>query len=751
MTSWKRIALRGIAIGSAAVFFAALPATAATPTPYPSEPETVAVLSAPLEALVESGVDPSASPEVLDVTGFAVDIPGGLTVTGDAVTVSIRFRDAEAQRAAVDAVSNLGTVTAVTRSLPTIVVQAPPSAFPALAALPGAVAVDPALRPDIGGDEPDGTTAVPRADASANDADASAAAGGSCRQVPVDADPVLRSDEARQRFGVDGAGVTVGVISDSFDRSSDAATTPTQDIALGSLPGPGNPCGYTTAVTVLTEGDDDNEDEGRAMLQNVHGIAPGARLMFTAAGTTQATFADAIRDLRANGADVIVDDVAMFGETVYQRGIVADAVADVVADGATYLSAAGNYASTGEAGGTSAGTFTSSWESETFTGMPCPQAVIDATKSAADEVDCMNFAPDGEANAELRVKIRTFGAHARAVTHWAVPAYAVDVAVLPVVLDGEGKVIAVGARFEEGMPAAIAYWATGAKDEDYKTSDYRFALVRTDKQKDVRTKLTLPIRRSGVLDLQYPTWPAGVTVGPVVFGHSTDPAAISVGAADVQAPGLLRNFSSVGPATYLFAPVTADGKPSERLPVPQVTSKPDIVSVDGVRTSFFTAAGNPPGIYRFSGTSSAAPTAAGVAALVRAVAGPDATAESARSALSGSGRPIDGPPGYTGPVDANVIGSGLIDAVAALAAVAPPTPTPTPTPEPTPTPTPTPEPTPVPTTTPTPTASPAPAGGGQLPRTGSDGSSALALAMLGAGAVAAGVVAVVRRRVRARR
>ncbi|KTS09418.1 hypothetical protein [Microbacterium testaceum] len=67
MTSWKRIALRGITIGSAAVFFAALPATAAAPTPYPSEPETVAVLLAPLEALATSGVEPLASNEVLDV------------------------------------------------------------------------------------------------------------------------------------------------------------------------------------------------------------------------------------------------------------------------------------------------------------------------------------------------------------------------------------------------------------------------------------------------------------------------------------------------------------------------------------------------------------------------------------------------------------------------------------------------------------------------------------------------------------
>ena len=83
-------------------------------------------------------------------------------------------------------------------------------------------------------------------------------------------------------------------------------------------------------------------DEGRAMLQIVHAVAPGASLAFYTAEDSEADFATGIGALAAAGATVIADDVAYFDEPFFQDGIVAQAVDAVEAKGVAYFSAAGN-------------------------------------------------------------------------------------------------------------------------------------------------------------------------------------------------------------------------------------------------------------------------------------------------------------------------------------------------------------------------------------------------------------------------
>ena len=83
-------------------------------------------------------------------------------------------------------------------------------------------------------------------------------------------------------------------------------------------------------------------DEGRAMAQIVHDLAPGARLAFATASSGELDFADNIRDLATANSDVIVDDVTYFDEPFFQDGPIAVAVNDVVADGVTYVSHAAN-------------------------------------------------------------------------------------------------------------------------------------------------------------------------------------------------------------------------------------------------------------------------------------------------------------------------------------------------------------------------------------------------------------------------
>ncbi len=150
--------------------------------------------------------------------------------------------------------------------------------------------------------------------------------------------------------GINGSGITVGLLSDSFNTSGGRIKAG-DDVASGDLPGPANPFGHTQPVVVLQDLAG-GTDEGRAMCQIVHDIAPAARLGFATADTGEAGFADNIRSLAGlpTGslskpnfkADVIIDDVIYLDEPMFQDGIVAQAADDVAAAGVAYFSSAGN-------------------------------------------------------------------------------------------------------------------------------------------------------------------------------------------------------------------------------------------------------------------------------------------------------------------------------------------------------------------------------------------------------------------------
>lgn len=142
--------------------------------------------------------------------------------------------------------------------------------------------------------------------------------------VVTQGDRTHRADEARANFGVTGAGVKIGVLSDGVD--SAAAST-----ASGEL----------SPVTILP-GQAGSGDEGTAMLEIIHDLAPGAQLFFATAFTSQASFAQNILDLRTAGCDIIVDDVGYFREAVFQDDDVARSVNTVTASGGLYFSSAGN-------------------------------------------------------------------------------------------------------------------------------------------------------------------------------------------------------------------------------------------------------------------------------------------------------------------------------------------------------------------------------------------------------------------------
>src|SRR5439155_20751619 len=72
-------------------------------------------------------------------------------------------------------------------------------------------------------------------------------------------------------------------------------------------------------VTILP-GQIGSGDEGTAMLEVIHDLAPGAQLYFATAVEGIGSFARNIRNLRAAGCDIIVDDVPYSNETPFQDG-----------------------------------------------------------------------------------------------------------------------------------------------------------------------------------------------------------------------------------------------------------------------------------------------------------------------------------------------------------------------------------------------------------------------------------------------
>ena len=145
---------------------------------------------------------------------------------------------------------------------------------------------------------------------------------------------------ARSTHGVDGSGIVVGVISDGVDSLADSQAT-------DDLP---------EKVHILPD-QSGSGDEGTAMLEIVHDLAPGADLLFATGLGGEATFAANIEALCDAGAHVIVEDLYYPTERVFQGGMVAQAMKNATAKGCYVFSEAANSGNLND--GTSSG-----WEGD---------------------------------------------------------------------------------------------------------------------------------------------------------------------------------------------------------------------------------------------------------------------------------------------------------------------------------------------------------------------------------------------------
>lgn len=446
--------------------------------------------------------------------------------------------------------------------------------------------------------------------------------------VTSQGDQAQGSDAARSTFGVDGSGVQMGVISDSM-ASLTSGVTYSSDVGSGDLP----------SVTILS--DQPGTDEGRAMAQIIHDVAPGADILFHDCGSSVFDISEAILALARAGADVIVDDVLSTASPFFMRGPVSRTIGYVTSEevGATYVTAAGNWGDDAyRSGFVSSGTTIQSGLAHDFD----PGAGVDFTQQIT--------LPAG---GRLLLGLQWDQPYITMMSGF-------DGFVGPIIpnshdydiylYNSSGVVVASSALNNiGGDPCELISYQNGTGS----TQTYNLVLTRNSARSATGNVVLQYIDYRQNASFQY------VTNSPTIVGHRNEEDAITVGAAPYYStPPSVASYSSLGGNPILLG---ADGS---HMATPLTPQKPDVVGPDGVNNTFF---GSPvdlesDGYWNFLGTSAAAPHVAGLAALLLERA-PGLGASDIESILEDTADDM-----HTAGFDF-LTGDGHVDAVAALGGI----------------------------------------------------------------------------------
>ena len=454
-------------------------------------------------------------------------------------------------------------------------------------------------------------------------------------------DTTMRAAFSRNNYGFDGTGIKIGILSDGV-RDMAAAQASGDLGPVTVLPGQSGTSAGQCATTILC-------DEGTAMLEIVHDVAPGAQLYFATALGTPAAFAQNIRDLRAAGCDIIVDDVFYFTESPFQDGqapavvsptnggVVAQAVADVTVDGALYFSSAGN---SGNKNDNTSGV----WEGDFVDGGDAP-APIGAANGRIHL-----FPADGATPAQT-FNVVTVAGSGQYNLNWSDP------------LGGAGNDYDLYALNSAGTTVTASSTSTQDGNDD------PFEAISPSA---AGTRLVIVKFAGAARFLRITTNRGRLTVNTPgqTMGHSTVDSAFGVAAVSQatafpnphSAANVVETFSSDGPRRIFYqADGTAFTPGNTSSTGGILRQKPDIAATDNVSV---TGAGGFPIV--FAGTSAAAPHAAALAGLLKS-GNPSLTPAQIRTALQSTAIDIE-----TAGVDRDS-GSGIIMADAAFSTfLAPP-------------------------------------------------------------------------------
>lgn len=459
-------------------------------------------------------------------------------------------------------------------------------------------------------------------------------------------DAVLGSDDVRNILGFDGTGVKIGVISDGVDSLAMSQAT-------GDLPG------FVDVGSNANGG-----DEGTAMLEIIHDIAPGADLAFYTAFPTSMNFLNAITFFMNNGVDIIVDDVGFLTQPYFQDGELAQAAQNAVDNGIIFVSAAGNDAQR---------------HYQAF-------YIDDGGLDPDDDLHNFGAAAGGSSDVGMTYEIPG-GGLAAFFLQWSDPFGSSSNDYDLFIVDSfSGDILDSGTNPQNGNDDPFEFAIV-------ENDGFGSLLVEIIISKFSGTPQTLEMNFNLDGDLTEFNVPEDA-----IFGHPAAPGVLATAAFDWKTPNTIESFSSHGPSSIISP---SDATISTRAAITELRQKPEFSAPDCVSTTV-------PGFTTFCGTSAAAPHAAAVAALVleaieftesNATLGDTTIAKrqvvEVKNALTSTAVDL-GQPGFD-----NISGFGRINAFAAVQSVLAAGPTPTPTPI-VPTGQPTASPTPTPTDGPTP-------------------------------------------------
>ena len=430
-----------------------------------------------------------------------------------------------------------------------------------------------------------------------------------------------RSNLAATDYGVSGAGITVGIISSSFNAQGGLY----QDVADGALPA-SVLSSYNPALDASS-----GPDEGRAMAQLVHDIAPNATLKFATAdgsGTVDQDLAAAIEKLIAARCNIIVDDIGEDPGSFYSLPpATAKAIQDATNDGITMVTSATNrgdvfyeHAVQVVSGTLSGDTSTENIYDFGTAASPQLYQKITIQNNYSTYLNLQSLALSGSFTMTAHFFTEIGGVYTplnlKAVASDAGSRY-----LLPTSGTTGSTDLCVAFTTDQSAPDGIFKYTIGPASEPLATIDDNTASVGSGS----------------------------------ITGHQLDPNEITVGAADYRGTlsgGTLTSadFSSSGPGVLYTAP---DGS---RYATPLTLSKPDITAPEHTSTTVTAPTETLPdgvgGLSTFSGTSAAAPAFAGVAALMLQ-ADPHLTGNDIRNLTSDSAIAM---------VDRSVAGAGLVQA-----------------------------------------------------------------------------------------
>lgn len=442
-------------------------------------------------------------------------------------------------------------------------------------------------------------------------------------------DELLRAPFVRGGYDIAGEGVKIGVLSNSFN--TQPGNQAQKDVQEEDLPGAGHSLN-TNPVNVLKEYPFGTaSDEGRAMLQIVHDIAPKADLAFRTGFISAGDFAQGILDLAADSCDIIVDDITYITEPFLSDGIIAQTVNAVKAQGVTYISSAGNFGD-------------NAYGSD-FNPAPAPAGIIGMAHDfgGGDIYQSVSLAPGNYVMVlQWQDSVYSIGQTSTGTNN--------DLDMY--LTDGLGNTLFgfnrpnVGGDPLEVMPFTVT-----------DSAQSNILVVRAAGSDNVPFKLI--VFRGNLTFNEYNTGKS------TIVGHPNAEGAISVAAVNYFEtpdygvdPALVAPFSSLGGTSVGGI----------------IRNKPDFAAPNGVNTTV--DLGGPDweadGLPNFFGTSASAPHVAAVAALVKSAQakfeGYNTSPDSIRSILASTAIDL-GTPGFD-----FESGAGMISADRALASFANPTP-----------------------------------------------------------------------------